>query len=93
MHKQMEILRKCNSEIWHYAESLETLLDECCQYHHSDVNFRAARPPDPDVLLGQGNDSQADAMMGGDDNDQDSDDGNDPTAMAISIPLQSLQVR
>ena len=79
----MEILR--NSDIWHYAESLELVLDECRQYHHPNVDFRAARPREPDVSLSQEDDS--DVMMGGDDNDG----GNDPTV--ISNPPQSLQVR
>jgi hypothetical protein len=89
MHKQMENLRKGNTEICHYADYLESLLDKCQQYH--EVDFRANRPPDPDVSLGQEDDS--DVMMGGDDNDQGSDDGNDPTVMAICIPPQSLRVR
>jgi hypothetical protein len=88
MHKQMENFRKCNSEVFRYADYLESLLDE---YHHANVNFRAFRPPDPDVSLGQEEDS--DVAMGGDDNDQGSDDGNDPTVMAICIPPLSLQVR
>ena len=80
------------SEVSQYANHLESLLDECSKYHHPNVDFRAARPPDPDLLLGQEDDS--DVMMGGDDNDQgSSDDGNDPTVMAICIPPQSLQVR
>ena len=91
MQKQIEILRKCNSEIWQYAEYLESQLDECRQYHHPDVDFRAARPPDPDVLLGQENDLND--MMKGDDNEQSSDDWIDPTVMAHCIPPQSLQVR
>ena len=85
MHKRL-------SEVSQYANYLESLLDECPQYHHRNVDFRAARPPDPDLLLGQEDDS--DVMMGRDDNDQgSSDDGNDPTVMAICIPPQSLQVR
>lgn len=88
MHKRVETLRKCNSEVWHYADYLESVLNEC---HHPNVDFRARRPPDPDVSLGQEDDS--DVMMGGDDNEQGSDDGNDPTVMAICIPPQSLQVR
>ena len=91
MHKQMENFRKCSAEAYHYADYLESLLDNCHQYHHANVNFRACRPPDPDVSLGQEEDS--DFAMGGDDNDQVSDDGNDPTVMAICIPPQSLQVR
>ena len=89
LYKQVEILRKRNSEIWKYAESLESLLDECSQYHHPNVDFRAARPPDPDGLLGQEDDFEV--MMGGD--DQGSDTGNDPPVMEICVPDQSLQVR
>ena len=85
MHKRL-------SEVSQYANYLESLLDECPQYHHRNVDFRAARPPDPDLLLGQEDDS--DVMMGRDDSDQgSSDDGNDSTVMAICIPPQSLQVR
>ena len=85
-------MHKRQSEVSQYANYLESLLDECSQYHHPNIDFRAARPPDPDLLLGQEDDS--DVMMGGDDNDQgSSDDGNDPTVMAICIPPQSLQVR
>ena len=91
MHKQVEILRKCNADIYHYVDYLESLLDKCHQYHHPNVDFRATRPPDPDLLLGQEYDS--DVVMGGDDNDPGSDDGNDPTVMAICIPPQSLRVR
>ena len=83
-------MHKRNSDIWRYAIYLESLLDKCPQFHHLNVDFRAARPPDPDTLLGQ--DDEPDAMMG-DDNDQGSDDGNDSTVMAICIPPQSLQVR
>jgi len=90
MQKQIEDLRRGYSEVWQYAEYLESQLDECSQYHHPNVDFRANRPPDHDVLLGQGDDS--DVMMGGDDNDQGSDDGNDFKVMAICIPPQSLQV-
>jgi hypothetical protein len=88
MHKQAENLRKCMANIRHYADYLESLLDEC---RHRSIDFRAKRPPDPDVLLGQEDDP--DFMLGGDDNDQGSDDGNDPTVMAVCIPPQSLQVR
>ena len=91
MHKQLEILRKSNLDVWHYAEYLESQLDDCKQYHHPNVDFRANRPPHPNLLLGQEDDS--DFMMGGDDNDQDSDDGNDPMVLAMCIPPQSLQVR
>jgi hypothetical protein len=91
MQKQIEDLRRGNSEVWQYAEHLESRLDECSKYHHPNVDFRANRPPNHDVLLGQGEDS--DIMMGGDDNEEGSDDGNDFTVMAISIPPQSLQVR
>ena len=91
LHKQSENLRKCTADFRHYADYLESLLDECQQYHHRSNDFRAARPPDPDLLLGQEDDF--DVVMGGDDNDQGSDDGNDPSVMAICIPPQSLQVR
>ena len=96
MHKQAENLRKCVIDFRNYADHLESLLGECHQYHKRSVDFRAARPPDPDLLLGQEDDS--DVMMGGDgrDNDQGSDDGtrNDHSAIAIiSIPPLSLQVR
>ena len=91
MHKRIDILCKYNSEVWQYVESLESRLDGCCQYHHPNVDFRAARPPDPDVSLGQEDDS--DVMMGGEDIDQVSEDGNGFTVMAICIPPQSLQVR
>jgi hypothetical protein len=94
MHKQAENLRKCMADIRHYADYLESLLDECHQCRHRSIDFRATRPPDPDVILGQEDD--ADFMLGGDDNDQGSDDGNDPshgTVMAVCIPPQSLQVR
>ena len=37
MHKQVEILRKYNSELWQYANSLESLQDECRQYHHPRI--------------------------------------------------------
>ena len=89
-------MHKRYSDLWRYTISLESRLDECSQYLHPNVDFRANRPPDPDALMGQGDDS--DTMMGGDDNDYDSDDGNlnDHTAMAIcnlNIPPQSLQVR
>ena len=90
MQNQMEILRKYNSEVWRYAEFLESRLDECSQHHHPNIDFRAARPSDPDVFLGGEDDS--DVMME-DDNDQGSVDGNDATIMAICIPPQSLQVR
>ena len=84
-------IHKRNSDIWQYAIHLESLLDECPQYHHLNIDYRALRPPDPDVLLGEEDDSNV--MMEGDDNDQGSDDGNDLTVMAICIPPQSLQVR
>ena len=73
-----------------YADYLESLLDECP--NHRSIDFRASRPQDPEVLLGQEDDT--DVVMGGDDNDHDqgSDDGNDPSVMAICIPPQSLQV-
>ena len=90
INKQMEILRKCYSEVWQYTEYLELQLDDCSQYHHPNLDFRANRPPDHDVLLRLEDDS--DVMMGGDENDQGSDDGADPMVMAISIPPQSLQV-
>ena len=80
-----------NSDIWRYAVYLESLLDECSQHHHQNVDFRARRPADPDVLLGQEDDS--DVMIVVDDHDQGSDDGHNPTVMAICIPPQSLQVR
>ena len=87
MHKQGEILR----EFCQYADYLESLLDECRrQYHYPNVDFRASRPQDPDVSLDQEDD--ADFMMGGDDIDQGSNDGNDASVMAICIPPQSLQV-
>ena len=85
-------MHKRNSDIWRYAIYLESLLDKCPQFHHLNVDFRAARPPDPDVLLGQEDDSD-DMMGGGEGNDQGSDDGNDPTVLAICIPPQSLEVR
>ena len=77
----MENLRK-------YVADLESVLNECPQCRHRSIELRATRPPDPDVLLGQEGDS--DVMM---DNDQASDDGHDPSVMAICIPPQSLQVR
>jgi hypothetical protein len=91
MQKQIENFRKRNAEVYHYADYLESLLDKCHHYHHANVNFRAFRPPDPDVSLGQEEDSDVD--MGGDDNVQGSDDGKDPTVMAIWITPESLQVR
>jgi hypothetical protein len=92
MQKQIEDLRKCCSEVWQYVEYLESRLDECSQYHHPNVDYRANRPPKHDVLLGQEDDSD---IMIEDDKDQleGSDDGNDSKVMAISIPPQSLQVR
>ena len=93
MHKQAENFRKCAADFRNYADHLESLLDECHQYHQRSLDFRASRPPDPDLLLSQEDDS--DIVMGGDnrDNDQGSDDGNDPSVMAICIPPLSLQVR
>ena len=61
----IEVMYKRQSEVWQYANYLESVLDECSQYHHPNVDFRAARPPDPDVLLGQEDDSNV--TMGGDD--------------------------
>lgn len=91
MHKQAEILRKCLLDTRHYADKLESLLDECSQYHHHrTVDFRAFRPTDPDVLMGQPEDD-FDFTMEGEDNDQGSDE-HDPIVTAISIPPQSLQV-
>ena len=84
-------MHKRNTDIWRYAIHLESLLDECPQCHHQNNNFRALRPPDPDALLGQEDDS--DVMIEVDDYDQGSDDGHNPTVMAICIPPQSLQVR
>ena len=92
MQKQIEDFRKCYSEVWQYAKYLESQLDECSQYHHPNVEFRANRPPDHDAILGQ--EDESDIMMEGDDNDQDSDDGgNESKVMAICIPPQSLHVR
>jgi hypothetical protein len=92
MQKKIENLRKCYSEVWQYAEYLESQLDECSQYHHPNVqvDFRANRPPKHDVLLRQEDDSD---IMIEVEKDQGSDDGNDSKVMAISIPPQSLQVR
>ena len=82
MHKQVEIFRKYSADIYRYAEQLESLLDDCRrQFQYPNLDYRATRPPDPDILPGQEEDS--DVMMGGDDNEQGSDDGNDPTVMAI----------
>lgn len=81
-----------------YTDHLESLLDEQKQRHPGTLgDFRATRPSNPEGLLGQPDamlDRDPDFVMGGDDNDQDSDDGHlkDPTAMAISIPPQGLQV-
>jgi hypothetical protein len=93
MQKQIEDLRRGYSDVWQYAEYLESRLDECSQYHHPNVDrdFRANRPPNHDVLLGQ--EDGSDIMMGADDDDQGSDDGNDSKVMAICIPPQSLEVR
>ena len=91
MHKQKENFRKLNAEAYRYADYLESLLDKCHQDHHANVNFRAFRPSDPDVSLGL--EEVSDVAMGGEDNDQGLDDGNDPAVMAICIPPQSLQVR
>ena len=92
MHKQVENFRKCTADIRHYADYLESLLDECLQYHpHGNIDFRASRPPDPDELMGQPEDDFDFTVMG-EENDQGSDDGNDATVMAICIPPQSLQV-
>ena len=92
MHKQAENYRKFMGEIRQYADYLETLLDDCP--HHRSLDFRSKRPSDPDASLGQDDDS--DFMMGGEDNDQGSDDEIDPyqaNVMAICIPPLSLQVR
>ena len=90
LHKQVENYRKYQTDAHHYIETLESLLDDCHRkYQFPNHDFRATRPQDPD--MGQEDDS--DVMMGGDDNEQGSDDGNDPTVMAICIPPQSLQVR
>ena len=75
MHKQVEIFRKYSADIYGYAEHLESLLDDCRrQFHHPNVDYRATRPPDPDILL--------------DDNEQGSNDGYNPTVMVICIPPQ-----
>ena len=87
----MEILRKSYSEVLRYAEYLESQLDDCSKYHHPNVDFRANRPTDHDVLPRREDDF--DIMMGGDDNDRGSDDEADPMVMAISIPPQCLVVR
>ena len=86
MQKQIEDFRNWYSEVWQYAKYLESQLDEC----HSNVDFRASRPPDHDALMSQ--EDESDIMMGGEDNDQSSDDGNESKVMAICIPPQSLQV-
>ena len=65
-----------------YSSNLDSLVDECPQCHHRSVDFRAARPPDPDFLLGQEDDE--DAIE--DDDEQGSDDENDPAVMALCIP-------
>jgi hypothetical protein len=79
-------MHKSNSDIRNYTIYLESLLDGCPQHHHRNVDFRAHRPADPDVLLGEEDDND---MMGVDDNDQGSDDGHNPTVMVICIPESS----
>ena len=62
MHKQVEIFRKYSADIYRYAGHLESLLDDCRrQFYHPNVDYRATRPPDFDILLGQEEDS--DVMM------------------------------
>ena len=83
-------MHKRESDIWRYTNYLESLLDECSQHQHPNFDFRAARPPDPEVLVGQEDDSDVDnydqgkddgddfdAMKRGDDNDQGCDDVDD----------------
>ena len=87
----MENLRKYGVDNRYYIDNLESVIDKCPQCCHRSIDLRATRPADPDVSLGQEDDS--DIMMGGDDIDQDSDDEHDPSVMAICIPPQSLRVR
>ena len=83
-------MHKRESDIWRYTNYLESLLDECSQHQHPNFDFRAVRPPDPEVLVGQEDDSDVDnydqgkddgddfdAMKRGDDNDQGCDDVDD----------------
>ena len=88
--KFIDSIHECYSDLWRYTIYLESRLDECSQYQHPNVDFRANRPSD-DALLGQEDDS--DVMTGGDDNDHGSDDGNDHTVAICNIPPQNLQVR
>jgi hypothetical protein len=91
MQKQTENLRKRNTNNRHYTEFLEEQLEECYQYlPQHRIDFRASRPADPDVLMAQPEDDFD--LMGEDENNHGSDDGNDPTVMAICIPPQTLQV-
>ena len=40
-------MHKRQSEVWQYANFVESVLDGCSQYYHPNVDFRAAWPPDP----------------------------------------------
>ena len=84
-------LRKSVTDFRHYADSLQSRMDECPNCLHRSIDIRATRPPDPDFLLGQEDD---DDVMMEDDDEQGSDDENDPSIIvAICIPPLSLQVR
>ena len=80
----MENPRKYGVDNRYHVDNPESVINKCSQ-------CGAARPPNPDVLLGQEDDFEI--MMGGDDIDQGSDDEHDPSVMAICIPPQRLQVR
>ncbi|PPQ92012.1 hypothetical protein CVT25_004869 [Psilocybe cyanescens] len=96
LHKRAENLALRNNEYRKYADYLESLLDECHQDYHShrNVDFRASRPSETDVLVGSSTDLLDHdfdfSVLGNEENDLSSDNG-DPTK-EICIPTQSLKI-
>ena len=84
MRKQAGNFRKGVIDLRHYADYLESLLEE--SPHHRNVDFRASRPSDYDGLLDVEPEHNDPIDQGSDASESD------PTVKAICIPPQIIQV-